>query len=243
MLKDKKAGEIIETNNFIFEEYDIKLNDEIYNRIINKSYRENDYVSYKDLAYIKLLHYGYDNKVKVGELIIHKAVVNEMKKVFNDLFNIKYQINSMHLIDNYWINNDGLLSDRKSIEHNNSSSFCFRIILNTTKLSNHAYGIAIDINPFDNPYAPKDENKEFDYSRLTPYEKDLMFDREEKAKTNRHIITLNDEICKIFESVGYECGGIWPSRGDTLSCDWQHFEPNKDKMKEIMTRIETIHNK
>ena len=144
----------------------------------------------------------------------------------------------MRLIDDFW-DKDGVTTDRNSVASNNSSSFCYRTIPNRTTLSNHAYGLAIDINPLDNPYTPRNSDGTFDDSLLTDYEKSLLIDREEKAKENKHIITLNDSICKVFDSVGYECGGIWPLQRDEWSCDWQHFEPNEAKMKEINERINT----
>ena len=57
----------------------------------------------------------------------------------------------MYLIDNYWMG-DGDSSDTESIEHNNTSAFCYREITGGRSLSNHAYGRAIDINPQQNPY-------------------------------------------------------------------------------------------
>ena len=75
MLEKYKTGKIIDSNKFIFEEHDIIENDSIYKRIYGKSFQENDYILLKALAYIKLLHYGYDGKVRVGELIIHKAIL------------------------------------------------------------------------------------------------------------------------------------------------------------------------
>lgn len=241
MLEKYKAGKIIDSNKFIFEEHDIIENDSIYKRIYGKSFQENDYILLKDLAYIKLLHYGYDGKVRVGELIIHKAILDDIREIFSKLFAAKYQIYSMRLIDDFWIDNDTNKSDRNSILNNNSSSFCFRSIIGKDKLSKHALGIAIDINPLSNPYTPRNKDGSFDTSSLSEYEKDVLKNREEKALNNPHIITLGDYICKTFASVGFECGGIWPLQSNLRACDWQHFEPNASKLKEVMKKIETIH--
>ena len=222
----------------IFENKDIKENDDVYQRINGKSYQKNDDISLDDLTYIKMLHYHYDGDVVVGEMIVNKVIIDEVREVFSNLFLLKYQINSIRLIDDFW-DKDGVTTDRNSVASNNSSSFCYRKIPNKTALSNHAYGLAIDINPLDNPYTPRNGDGTFDDSLLTDYEKDLLVDREEQAKENKHIITLNDSICKVFASVGYECGGIWPLQSDEFSCDWQHFEPNEAKMKEINERINT----
>lgn len=239
-MNNKQTGDIINTKKFLFEVYEI--DSKIFKRINNKSYINNEFVSIQDLVYIKLVHYDYENNIRVGELIIHKAILNETKKIFKDLFKIKYQINSMKLIDDYWKNNPDE-SDRNSILNNNSSAFCYRNATNKKTLSNHALGISIDINPLDNPYIPRNKDHTFNYSGLTEYEKNTLIDRDNKAKENPHIITLNDEACKIFKKYGFECGGIWPKRSILNPCDWQHFQPNKKKMKIIKKRISKIHNK
>ena len=238
MLENIKVGQKVNCSDFLFENKDIVENDDVYKRINCKSYQKNDDISLSDLTYIKMLHYNYDNDVVVGEMIVNKVILDEVREVFSSLFMLKYQINSMRLIDDFWVES-AIKSDRNSIYHNNSSSFCYRKIPNQTNLSKHALGLAIDINPLDNPYTPRNKDGSFDDSLLTDYEKDLLIDREEKAKHNPHIITLGDTICKVFASVGYECGGIWPLQSDEFSCDWQHFEPNEAKMKEINERINT----
>lgn len=240
MLKQFNVGDIVNFSDFIFESYDIKKGDNIYNRIYGRSYIENNYISLNNLIYIKLLHYDYNSNVKVGELIINKVIINEIKEVFKRLFDIKYQIYSMKLIDDFWIENDLVKTDRNSIINNNTSAFCYRNIMNKNELSNHALGIAIDINPYDNPCVPRNIDGSFDYSLLTEYEKNTLINREEKAKTNQHLITLEDIICDIFRSVGFECGGIWPKLSNLKACDWQHFAPNVNKMKEIYNKLNII---
>lgn len=232
MFENLKVGQKVNCSDFLFENKDIVESDEVYKRINGKSYQKNDDISLSDLTYIKMLHYNYSGNIVVGEMIVNKVILDEVREVFSSLFVLKYQINSMRLIDDFWVG-DAIESDRNSIYHNNSSCFCYRRIPKQTNLSKHALGLAIDINPLDNPYTPRNKDGSFDDSLLTDYEKDLLIDREEKAKDNPHIITLDDTICKVFSSIGYECGGIWPMQSDKASCDWQHFEPGDMKLKEI----------
>ena len=239
MLENIKVGQKVNCSDFLFENKDIVESDDVYKRINGKSYQKNDDISLSDLTYIKMLHYNYDGDVVVGEMIVNKVIIDEVREVFSSLFMLKYQINSMHLIDDFWVG-EALATDRNSVSHNNSSCFCYRRITNQTNLSNHALGLAIDINPLDNPYTPRNKDGSFDNNLLTDYEKDLLIDREEKAKHNPHIITLDDTICKVFASIGYECGGIWPTQSDEWSRDWQHFEPDEAKMKEIKERMSTV---
>lgn len=99
-----------------------------------------------DLRYVQVLHYGFDGKVKEGELIVNKKIAKKTVKVFYALYQKKYRIERMRLIDDYGAN------DEKSMAANNTSAFNYRVISGTTKLSNHSYGMAIDINPRINPW-------------------------------------------------------------------------------------------
>lgn len=238
MLQNINVGEVVNFTDFIFESRDIVENDDIYERINGKSYIKNSDVYLDELVYIKMLHYNYDGNVTVGEMIVNKAILNETREIFSTLFIFKYQIHSMRLIDDFWIEGDALQADRNSISHNNSSCFCYRRIAKQEKLSNHALGIAIDINPLDNPCTPRNKDGSFDDSLLSDYEKNTLINRKDKAKVNRHIITLGDIACTVFDSVGFECGGIWPLQNEKWPSDWQHFEPNAEKMPIVIKRIE-----
>ena len=101
----------------------------------------------------------------------------------------------MRLIDDYGAN------DEKSMAANNTSAFNYRVISGTTKLSNHSYGMAIDINPRINPWVKG--------NKVSPANGKVY-----KQK--------NDTAYKIFKKYGFSWGGEWRS-----SKDYQHFEVNK----------------
>lgn len=201
-------------NEFQYEVKGIVKNDDIYNRIINKSYRENPNISLDDLVYIKLNYYNFDNKIVEGEIIVNKLIKEETINIFRELFDNKYQINSIKLIDDYWLE-DGITSDENSIKHNNSSAFNYRKVPRTNRLSNHALGLAIDINPRQNPYIMFVDDKP-DYS---------MFDEEEeyfaKNRVGDHVINHDDLCYKVFTKYGFEWGGDWEK-----PIDYQHFQKN-----------------
>ena len=153
-------------NKFYYNSYPIIKGDLVYNRIINKSYKENNDIKLDELVYIKFLHYDYNNSIKEGELIINKRIEKRIINILEELFNNKYQINSFKLVDDYFDDEKDLNKiDRKSILDNNSYSFFYRKIYGTNNLSKHSYGLAIDINPKENPYLPFIDG-EYDYSDL-----------------------------------------------------------------------------
>jgi D-alanyl-D-alanine carboxypeptidase len=101
----------------------------------------------EDLRYLTLSHYGFDEKIHQGELIVHKNVSHEVLEIFKILLKERFPIEKMRLIDHYEAN------DLLSMQDNNSSGFCFReAVCKPGILSKHSFGLAIDINPLYNPY-------------------------------------------------------------------------------------------
>ena len=112
-----------------------------------KSMKNNASVTFDDLSYLTIPHYDFNYNVTTGHLVVAKSVAEEVLDIFAELYDVKYPIERMELIDKY--NAD----DYTSIEYNNTSAFNYRVVsTGTGKLSNHAFGRAIDINPQQNPY-------------------------------------------------------------------------------------------
>ena len=139
------AGVMSQDKPFMFSIENIT--EDIKDRINGKSYGKDCTVPYEDLRYVKVIYWGFDNMPHEGELIVNKAIAEDIADIFKELYEHKYPIEKMVLVDEY--NAD----DNASMAANNSSAFNFRIIDNGSgRLSNHSYGLAIDINPLYNPY-------------------------------------------------------------------------------------------
>ena len=140
-----------------------------------------------------------------------KALAEEVLDIFAELFDCKYPIERMELIDQY--NAD----DFTSIEYNNTSAFNYRVVsTGTGKLSQHAYGRAIDINPQINPYVYSNGKGAHENAREY-WSRDV-------SKWSREIdraafIGNNTDIYRIFKAHGWTWGGDWSS-----GKDYQHFE-------------------
>lgn len=134
---------------FVIEE----ISSQIFSRIKGLSYKDNCTIPLSELRYLRVLHFDIDGKSHQGELICNKAIANDLIEVFKVLYKAKYPIQRMELIDNYGAD------DTRSMLANNSSAFNFRYIANTKKLSNHSWGLAIDINPLYNPYVKESNGK------------------------------------------------------------------------------------
>lgn len=189
--------------------------DAIFERIIGKSFQYNDNIGLSDLRYIKLIHRNFNAQTQVGELIVNAAIEADILDIFLELYRNGYQINSMYLIDNFWTG-EGESSDFASIEMDNTSAFCYRTVTGSSgNLSNHAYGLAIDLNPLENPYVRLDGNgygsSEHEGSQAYIYDRD--------SAVMAHVIDYNDLAYQLFTAHGFTWGGDWSNPKD-----YQHFQ-------------------
>lgn len=209
------SSEAIDRENLAsyFVSSQIAEGDEVYSRIIGKSYRENEDIGLQDLRYLRMPHYNFNHEIQVGEMIVNTAVAEDVLNIFRELFAVEYEINSMYLIDNYWTG-EGSSSDTASIEVNNTSAFCYRYSTgSSTNLSNHAFGRAIDINPQQNPYIVYQEDGSIwhHHDNASAYV--------DRNCGDPHVIVKGDACYEIFTKYGYTWGGEW-----TNPVDYQHFE-------------------
>lgn len=176
-----------------------------------RSFKEGCPVSMDDLRYLSVSHWDYTGHVRIGHMVVHKIIASELVEIFQELFDHKFPIERMELIDFYDAD------DERSMSANNSSCFCFRPNTTTPGIySNHSYGLAIDINPLVNPYVKGD--------KVLPDAGRLYLDRSLSYKGG--ITDSADNVCyKAFTSRGYEWGGSWPDRQD-----YQHFSKKIDEL-------------
>ena len=212
-----RVGEAISDDEIInidkyFTSSEIKRGDAVFNRINGKSYRDNNDIALEDLRYLTIPYYNFEQQLMLGEMIVNVDIQEDVLNIFKELFNNKYEINSMKLIDDYWIlGTDGNKADNNSIEENNTSCFCYRQVTGGESISNHGYGRAIDINPQQNPYV---ENGKNSHRNADEYVNN-------RYVGEPHVIVASDEdICySIFTKYGFTWGGNW-----TNPIDYQHFE-------------------
>lgn len=195
----KSDGEVI-TEEAVFTINEI--DDEIKQKIVGKSWKKDCPIPIKNLRYLNLSCYGFDNETYIGEMIVHKDVAEDVIAIFKELYVNKYPVEKMKLIDDYEAD------DNKSMKDNNSSSFCYRKIANSNTISMHGYGLAIDINPLQNPYVVKK-------TVLPPEGKDFV----DRSKLKKGMIIKNDVCYNAFINRGWSWGGDW-----TTPKDYQHFE-------------------
>ncbi len=205
-IKSDTPAEISRENAELYFYYE-PLSDGIIARITGISYVENENISLDDLRYMHILHYNFNDEITEGELICNKSIAQDLLEIFYELFLSEYKIEKVRLIDEY----DG--DDTASMEDNNTSCFNYRVVDGTSSLSKHAYGLAVDINPFYNPYVVFQSDGS---TYISPAGSESYADR---SLDFPYKIDDEDLCYKLFKEHGFVWGGNWNS------CkDYQHFQ-------------------
>lgn len=183
-----------------------EISEEIFKRIYGKSYKADCIVPKEQLRYLRMLYYGFDDKTHVGEMIVNVSIAEDIKDIFYLLYQEKYQIERMVLVDEYHAD------DVLSMAANNTSSFNYRKIDGMSVMSKHSRGMAVDINPKQNPYV-RIINGEVN---CQPQGGEIYMDRE---KDFPHKIDHEDLCYCLFRTYGFTWGGDWEDMKD-----YQHFQ-------------------
>lgn len=184
-----------------------EINDDVFQRIRGKSFKDECPLPLESLRYIRALHKDIRGRTLVGEMVVSAAIEEDILYILKELYKASYPIERMLLVDNY----DAV--DELSMRANNSSSFNFRFIGGTATISLHGQGMAVDINPLYNPYfrLGPDGPYAVEPSNAGPYT--------DRSADFPYKIVDGDLCCTLFKSRGFDWGGDWRTVKD-----YQHFE-------------------
>lgn len=159
-------------------------------------------VSLDELAYAQVSFFGFDGLFHTGEFIAHADHIEGMVEIFAKLHDARFPIEEMV------VTSTSDLTARPSGDINNTGAFVCRRTVNSNKWSQHAYGLAIDINPFHNPYVKG--------NTVIPHLAQSYLDRDRDVPG-----MISEDIVAMFEDIGWEWGGNW-----NTARDWMHFSEN-----------------
>jgi hypothetical protein len=180
--------------------------DGVWTRMQGRSWHANLPCPPRDeLSLLRVPYWDFHGNKQSGLLIVARSVAVDVARAFWEIFeSSQFRIAKMRLIDEY----DG--SDEASMDDNNTSGFNCRAVAGGGGLSKHARGLAIDINPIQNPYRD---------ARGTAPSAGKAYD--EPRKRNPQItglITKGDVVTKAFARIGWSWGGDFRHIKD-----YQHF--------------------
>ncbi len=168
---------------------------------LGSSWRAGCPVGHEQLRALELSHWGYDGAVHTGRLIVHADHATRLVTVFRDIYAARFPIQRMVPVDAYGGD------DQASMRANNTSAFNCRNVAGTSSWSEHAYGLAVDVNPLVNPYV---RGSTVDPPEGAPYA--------DRSRNDQGMIHDGDAVVTAFAAQGWHWGGSWSS-----GKDYQHF--------------------
>lgn len=202
------AERVTYQDGFYFEP--VNGNTALMDRIRNLSYNEsnNTKMGFDKLSYVRVKYVNFLDQDAEGELICSNAIAQDLVEIFYALYQARYQIESIRLIDDFGAD------DNASMAANNTSAFNYRVTTGTTDdISEHGLGVCVDINPLYNPYVSTAADGS---PIIVPATAAQYADR---TASFPHKIDENDLCYQQFTAHGFTWGGHWTSLKD-----YQHFE-------------------
>jgi hypothetical protein len=161
-------------------------------------------VDVDDLVYLTVSHHGFDGEIHTGEMIVNAQFGEQVVEVFHRMFEAGFPIEQMRVITKEEIDAP------PTGDWNDTTSFVCRPAVGSGNWSQHAYGLAIDVNPFHNPYLKGD--------LVLPELATTYTDRDD---VRPGMLFDGDVAVEGFSEMGWGWGGHW----NTLK-DWMHFSSN-----------------
>jgi hypothetical protein len=156
------------------------------------------------LVYIKMTFWGFDHQTHIGELITNASVADQLVGVFRKLYKARFPIEEMRVV-----RRDEVHAPPTGDTNDTSSFECRQVTLGST-WSQHSYGLAVDVNPFHNPYLRGDI--------VAP---ELATSYTDRTWKRPGMIMDGDVVTQAFADIGWGWGGQWSSLRD-----WMHFSQN-----------------
>lgn len=152
----------------------------------------------KQLTLISVEYYSFDDRLHKGQLVVNKKAAKDIEEIFNFIKESKFPIDKVIPAVKFNWDDDASMND------NNTVAFNYRKVKGSKVLSAHSYGMAIDINPLQNPHI---KGK-------------VIQPAKGKYNVNASGTIIRDsKLVKEFVKRGWQWGGRWKS-----SKDYQHFE-------------------
>jgi hypothetical protein len=174
-------------------------------RMTGVSWHKGCPVPLSQLRLLTLSYRGFDGRSHTGRLVVNRSAAVQVVSVFRRLYAAGFPVRRMRLVDAY----GG--SDFRSIEADNTSAFNCRAATGSSRWSNHAYGLAIDVNPIENPYVTASGSVAHRASR--PYV--------DRSRIRPGMAYPGGTLVNAFRSIGWGWGGYWSG-----TRDYQHFSVN-----------------
>ncbi|NIH81816.1 hypothetical protein FHX46_004346 [Amycolatopsis viridis] len=151
------------------------------------------------LRYLTMSFWGFDGRAHTGEMLVNASVAGDVTRVFGQLFQARFAIEEMR------VTSPAELDAPPTGDGNNTSAFVCRPVRGQTNWSAHAYGLAIDLDPFCNPYTKGD--------LVLPELSSAYLDR---SWVRPGMVEPGDATVRAFAAIGWSWGGAWREPTDRM---------------------------
>jgi len=164
---------------------------------------------------LRVFYYGFDGKLHQGQIVVDERLEKDVLEIFRIAREHEFPLESVIPLSAPGFQKDGAWSDDASMDANNTSAFCYRTIAGQNRLSMHALGMAVDLNPTRNPFFRQVKDDSGGQPRYT-----LVSPPNGQYDTSKPGTFTGDNILvRAFKSMGWTWGGDWK---DPL--DLHHFQ-------------------
>ncbi len=150
----------------------------------------------ESLTLLRLNHWGFDNAVHRGEIIVRSDLAGRVENAFAAALNARFPIRKMWRADYYGGSDPAAMAD------DNTSGFNCRQVTGGTGISPHSYGIAVDVNTVENPY----------YTGIWWPHAGYV----DRGNARPGMLFAHSELTVAFRNNGFSWGGTYR--------DYQHFQ-------------------
>ena len=173
---------------------------------LGASWHEGCPVGPDQLRDLTVAYWGFDGSQHAGHLVVNASVVDAVRAVFQQLLAARFPIRKMVTIDAY-----GGSDDASSADDNTSAFNCREAVRSdgVHTWSQHAYGLAIDVNDVENPYVDGD-------TIIPPNGADYV----DRSNVRPGMAVPGSAVTDAFAAIGWGWGGGWSTP------DYQHFSAN-----------------
>jgi len=188
----------------VFQASTLPLTAAMRARMTGVSWHRGCPVALGELRLLRLSYWGFDHAVHQGDLVVNASAAASLTVAFGQLFTARFPIRQMRVVDDFGGD------DERSMLADNTSAFNCRLVPGTDVWAQHAYGLAVDINPLENP--------EIQNGKADPPAAAAWADR---SRSSPAMIRDGDVAWRAFRGIGWTWGGDWRSLKD-----YMHFSAN-----------------
>jgi hypothetical protein len=163
-------------------------------------------VAVGDLRYLTMSFRGFDGRAHTGEMIVASSAAAGVTRAFRALYEARFPLEEMRVVAK------SELDAPPTGDGNDTTAFVCRSAVGLTRWSAHALGLAVDVNPFVNPYTRGD--------LVLPELASSYLDR---TRVRPGMILPGDVAVRAFAAIGWTWGGEW-----STPVDLQHFSATGD---------------